>query len=283
MRTPFRMNISCASRRVLLQVHRSGDSGSPRVTGSTSFSSFDQASGYSTSTARRPPPLRRTFTRPSLRAPQRTSSRPLRTVLIAMPVARATAATPPQPIASASVPAHSRRARSSIVAFRRRHFLRTRSSTSTRSVDHADATLSIPFRIIFDRIVRVRALSGDGSSSGGGDGSMGDESNVCTPLPGCTSSTQCPATDGCNACTCEDGVWECTGYACPDGGNVACGTGPGPYVNGRPCTPPPQACSWPLGPGYECSFYFCSCSFGGEWFCSQEDCDGGAGLNVGEG
>jgi hypothetical protein len=126
-------------------------------------------------------------------------------------------------------------------------------------------------------------LSGDGSSSGGGDGSMGDESNVCKPLPGCTSSTQCPATDGCNACTCEDGVWECTGYACPDGGNVACGTGPGPYVNGRPCTPPPQACSWPLGPGYECSFYFCSCSFGGEWFCSQEDCDGGAGLNVGEG
>jgi hypothetical protein len=34
-------------------------------------------------------------------------------VLTAMPVARATAATPPQPIAPASVPAHSRRARSS--------------------------------------------------------------------------------------------------------------------------------------------------------------------------
>jgi O-antigen ligase len=38
----------------------------------------------------------------------RTSSRPFLTVLMAMPVARATAATPPWPIASASVPAHNR-------------------------------------------------------------------------------------------------------------------------------------------------------------------------------
>jgi hypothetical protein len=72
----------------------------------------------------------------------------LRTVLIAMPVARATAATPPQPIAPASVPAQSRRARSSIVAFNKRHFWRTTFSASapapTATVDHAGVILSIP-------------------------------------------------------------------------------------------------------------------------------------------
>src|SRR5690606_24167278 len=48
------------------------------------------------------------------------------------PVARATATTPPYPMASASAPAHRRRVRSSMVALSRRHFRRTSSSASTR-------------------------------------------------------------------------------------------------------------------------------------------------------
>jgi hypothetical protein len=68
------------------------------------------------------PALRLTLTTSSRRAPARASSRPFRIVLIASPVARAAAATPPWPIASASAPAQSRRARSSSVAFNRRHF-----------------------------------------------------------------------------------------------------------------------------------------------------------------
>jgi hypothetical protein len=69
------------------------------------------------------------------RAPARASSRPLRTVLIAMLVARATAAIPPYPRAPASVPAQRRRARSSIVAFNKRHFWRTTFSASTADVE----------------------------------------------------------------------------------------------------------------------------------------------------
>jgi hypothetical protein len=67
----------------------------------------------------------------------------LRTVLIAIPVARATLATPPQPSASASAPAHSRLMRSSIDGLSRLHFFRTSSSESTPTVDHASAILSI--------------------------------------------------------------------------------------------------------------------------------------------
>ena len=72
----------------------------------------------------------------------------LRTVLIAIPVARATAATPPSPIAPASVPAQSRRARSSMVAFSRRHFWRTDFSASTSNVDHAKSPRVDPRRSI---------------------------------------------------------------------------------------------------------------------------------------
>lgn len=79
---------------VLLHVRRSGDSGSPRVTGSTSRSSFGQTSGFNSSYGRGPA-LRRTLTTYLSVAPARASSRLSRTVLIAMPVAYATAATPP--------------------------------------------------------------------------------------------------------------------------------------------------------------------------------------------
>lgn len=61
---------------------------------------------------------------------------PCGTVLIAMPVARATVASTPYPMAPASVPAHSRRARSSMVGLSSRHFSRTDFSTSTPVIDH---------------------------------------------------------------------------------------------------------------------------------------------------
>ena len=50
------------------------------------------------------------------------------------------------------MPAHRRRARSSIVAFKRRHFWRTTFSASapTSTVDHVSAILSIPFASYFD-------------------------------------------------------------------------------------------------------------------------------------
>ena len=97
LKFPYADNISADSEWVLLFVHRSADSGSPRVAGATRFSSAGTSSGCTASWRRRPPPLRRTLTTSSVRAPPRTSVRPSVTVLIARPVARATAAIPPQP------------------------------------------------------------------------------------------------------------------------------------------------------------------------------------------
>ena len=113
-----------------------------------------------------PAPLRRTFTTSLGFAPARASSRPFLTVLIAMPVARATAATPPQPSACASLPAHSLRPRSSSVGFNIRHFSRTNFSRSVRrattNVDHIREIVSIPGapnRTMFDRLFHSRPLT----------------------------------------------------------------------------------------------------------------------------
>lgn len=75
-----------------------------RVTGSMSFSSARRTSGCVSNGLG--PALRRTLTTSSRLVPPRPLSRPFRTVLIASPVARATAATPPNPIATASALAH---------------------------------------------------------------------------------------------------------------------------------------------------------------------------------
>jgi len=56
---PRRRN-SWARRRRLLQVHRSGDSGSPRVTGSTNFSKSRSSAGSLVRAFLRPPPRLRT-------------------------------------------------------------------------------------------------------------------------------------------------------------------------------------------------------------------------------
>ncbi len=70
------------------------------------------------------------------------------------------------------------------------------------------------------------AASGRGGA-GGTSGAGGSGGATCTPLPGCTSDTNC--NDGCNSCSCADGQWVCTNRACPpdagrDAGLGACNT-----------------------------------------------------------
>src|SRR5713101_5453352 len=95
---------SLASLRTLLLVQRSGDSGSPRVTGSTSRSRSSLRLGSLLTLLLRPPPLRRMRPSPAL-VPWLITGRE-------SPVARETIETPPHPIANASLAASSRRVRS---------------------------------------------------------------------------------------------------------------------------------------------------------------------------
>ena len=121
---------SLASFRVLLHVHRSGDSGSPRVNGSTNRSNASRIDGSDSLIDLRPPPTRRIrllttrcrgpFTR------SRSSRTPRPIVLCDIPVAATTAATPPHPTAVASAAAHCRRTRSSITGPSDLNFCRIR-------------------------------------------------------------------------------------------------------------------------------------------------------------
>ena len=79
------------------QVHRRGDSGSPRVTGSTKAVNAGSTPGSVTVTARRPPPGRRIRSAAAARAfaGSRNSRRPAWMVTRASPMARATRLTPP--------------------------------------------------------------------------------------------------------------------------------------------------------------------------------------------
>src|SRR5580658_3763659 len=130
---------------ILVDVQRRGDSGSPRVTGSTSDSKAFTKCGLVSSSRGLPPPGRRTWTTSSARAPARSSSRPPRIVVRDIPVARSTAAIPPSPYASASAPAHRRFSRSSITGSRALNFVRiSHSVAAIPAVDHTHAALSIP-------------------------------------------------------------------------------------------------------------------------------------------
>jgi hypothetical protein len=102
--------------RLIVDVTRSGDWGSPRVVGSTSASSLLASIGCRSVRRLRPPPGRRTRPRShSGRRPRFFSSHnPAAIVLRAIPIASATRDTPPQPIARASVAAQMRRDRSFI-------------------------------------------------------------------------------------------------------------------------------------------------------------------------
>ena len=109
MGQPAAVNAAASFAR-LLHVHRKGDVGSPRVSGSTSAS---RASRQSACHRRfgRPAPGRRM--RPTGGPPRANSRRPLRTVTRAKPVAADTMASPPYPMANDSAAAHTRRLRSS--------------------------------------------------------------------------------------------------------------------------------------------------------------------------
>ena len=92
--------------RRLLVVHRSGDSGSPRVESATSPSSAGSSPGSVTASFFRPPPGRRT--RPGGAVPPEPSSAaPSATVCHDAPVIRATAPAPPSPAARATAPSTS--------------------------------------------------------------------------------------------------------------------------------------------------------------------------------
>jgi len=58
--------------------------------------------------------------------------------------------------------------------------------------------------------------TGGGSGDAGGSKVDGSAGPTCQPLPGCSSTTDCPAGDGCNGCRCDRGIWLCSLLGCPD-------------------------------------------------------------------
>src|SRR3984957_18345531 len=100
------------SLRRLLEVHSSGDCGSPRVSGSTSARRSSSKFASVSLRGLRPPPTRRTRSKSGV-SPARNSASPRPIVLRAIPVARITAMIPPCPADVASAAAKRRRPRSS--------------------------------------------------------------------------------------------------------------------------------------------------------------------------
>ena len=107
---PRRVN-SSASVRVDFVVHRNGDFGSPRSSGSINAISAGSSPGSRSVDRLRPAPGARTP--PDGSAPAASSRAPRATVRSRIPVAWATARIPPRPHARACAPANSRRCRSS--------------------------------------------------------------------------------------------------------------------------------------------------------------------------
>jgi hypothetical protein len=93
--------------RVLLQIHRNGDSGSPRVSGSIRRSNETSSLGSCSTMFFRPAPARRI--RPGIAFPSAISSIPLAMAFRESPLARRILETPPYPKARASLAAISRR------------------------------------------------------------------------------------------------------------------------------------------------------------------------------
>src|SRR4029450_5329854 len=98
---PWRVSSSAKCRSDLV-VHRSGDIGSPRSSGSTSASRAGTRSGSCQAADLRPPPGRRTRPGGTGTWPASSSTTPLRTVVSLTPATCATARTPPCPSSRAS-------------------------------------------------------------------------------------------------------------------------------------------------------------------------------------
>src|ERR1017187_1521751 len=125
-----RMLLSCqlsSQSPGALQIHRRGDSGSPRVSGSIRRSNETSSLGSRSTMFFRPAPDRRT--RPGIAFPSAISRIPLTMAFRETPLARRILETPPYPKARASLAAISRRLRSSrsshtLENFRRRELCR---------------------------------------------------------------------------------------------------------------------------------------------------------------
>jgi hypothetical protein len=132
--------------------------------------------------------------------------------------------------------------------------------------------------------------SGIGSSSGGLDDTSGGSSGgvagssggfICTPLPGCASSVDCQAPDGCGVCHCGTaGEWVCRSMGCADDLSDAypvddaspfanCPDGPPPP--GSACNAYPAHCVW--GVPDLCGNETCECTTSGIWACAYNACD----------
>jgi hypothetical protein len=107
-----------------------------------------------------------------------------------------------------------------------------------------------------------------GDDSDAGTDSGGGESGTCQPLPGCSSTTFCPAPNGCNnTCTCVDGSWACGDLGCGD--DVAdSGICPGTAPEGE-CSTNGLTCSYGDNGG-GCGIT-CSCE-NNQWLCEAPPC-----------
>src|SRR5680860_1429206 len=148
MSWPFSAS-AAASCRVLFEVQRNGDSGSPRVAGSTRASRSLTRRGFVCLMDLRPPPGRRTRSETS--RPSSSSPTAFCTVERDIPVASATLAMPPRPIARASAAA-------TIRHWRSLRWGNTMASLDAKDWSGADTPLFYFLRAQIARIVPLRAL-----------------------------------------------------------------------------------------------------------------------------
>ena len=113
-----------------------------------------------------------------------------------------------------------------------------------------------------------------GSSSGVGSSGSGSSSGgvTCAPLPGCSSSVECPAPGGCGSCICaENGGWTCTdcisdAFPVDDSPSSACLVYP--PNNGSICYQDGLTCDYASQGG--CGEQ-CDCQ-NGSWQCFSDPC-----------
>jgi len=118
--------------------------------------------------------------------------------------------------------------------------------------------------------------SGSGGSSGGTSGGSGSSSGgtTCAPLPGCSSSVECPSPDGCDFCYCEGGEWACGKSGClvdaspvEDATSTCLGYAP---PDGAACSDIGAQCFYQNDAG--CGGDACYCQPPGTWLCEQSTC-----------
>jgi hypothetical protein len=114
------------------------------------------------------------------------------------------------------------------------------------------------------------------ANAGGGQNDSGT-AQTCTPLPGCSSTTQCPSE--CNTCTCIGGAWACTAKLCPDGGGAEAAPPDSGDDGGMAKTCYPLlGCSSTTQCPSECNT--CTC-VNGDWACTEKGCSEGGVVDAG--